>query len=122
MPNKEKKYTKCDINNSGVFDRFLLVALALQSKYPEYKNDSDFAEAIGIAKQSFSNYKNNNRKPTLNAIYSMKRRFSEVDMNYIFTGKGSCFIGDSQEVLDLKEQIKILNAKIDVYKDIIKDK
>ncbi len=109
-------------DDSKVYDRLIQAVEGLQEKYPEYKFDSDFADLINVTKQSFSTYKNRVRKPNVKVIYAIKQVFPEVDLEYVFTGKGTIFLGETEEVKQLKQKIESLELKIEVYKEIIADK
>lgn len=105
-----------------ILEKFINMVNWIQGKYPEYKKDIDFADLIGVAKQSLSNYKNKQRKPSIKVLCSIKNIFPEINMNYLIGNDDNILMSESEEMISLQEKIKDLESKIEVLKEIAQNK
>jgi len=129
MENNQKNKV---LNEEKISKRVVNTIKEIQNIYEEYKYDTDFADLIGIKKQTLSSYMTYSRKVNIKVIFLIKHFFPEVNIEYLFTGKGSCFLDEeenSETVIALKEQIEQLKKdieerdnKIKVYKELIFEK
>lgn len=52
------------------------------------KNQSEFANKIGISTQSLSNYLNRNTKPTVDLLDAIIKAYPFINTDWLITGKG----------------------------------
>ena len=102
------------------------------------KNQSEFANKIGISTQSLSNYLNRNTKPTVDLLDAIIKAYPQINTDWLITGEGEPFMMKQEEATmwqTLKEsydnrieellytinlQKKIINGDLGKYKSVLK--
>ena len=81
-----------------------------------------FAKAINVKQTTLSDYLNNGKTPSWAVIRGIVDTYSDISVEWLLRGEGSMYIsdiptdGDTEQVLDLKDEITRLRAERDEYK------
>ncbi|CEN54450.1 hypothetical protein [Capnocytophaga canis] len=75
-------------------------------------NPTKLQKKYGFNNTTATNYMEKGRIPKTEYLLTIKQKFEELDLNWLFTGKGEMLVNKSIESLTSDEKIKFLEEKM----------